>query len=439
MALKRDFLRTLFTACVKVLMVFLTQVMLARALGPDGRGSFAVCFTLMNFMVMLFSFGGDASPSYNLASSKRTVCEILGTSFYISASGVILAGLLGFALVRSGLPFFKKATAGEFALAICAVGPMLFYIFVVAILRGTFRYIAMNCMIALDTIVIVLSTYFLCFTLNLGVKGALLAVICGATTTSLTTIVLIRKEIRIVQALKSLRLVPSVLHYGIRAYFSYFAQTMNIQLGVVVLGFMIEEKGMIGFYHIAMSTVARIWIIPDSLYQVLMPKLAKDQSASANYLCDIIRIVIIVTMLASLALALAAHVLVKYGLGVEFLPAVPAIYVLLIGVIFRSASKVVTTYLFATNRPGINSVTKLSGVGINLFLLLIFVPLYGMMGAAIATSTSYVLEAVIMLFLFAKISKLESLALLVPRVSDLLTIRNLILSTIPNRLLERKK
>jgi len=417
-AFKRDYFKTLLTAIIQVAVMFITQAVLARALGTEGRGSFAACITFMNVMATLFSFGLDSSNSYYLASRRSSLSSVLGASVYVVCLSALICSAAAYLLIFSGITFFEKAASNDFLLAALCIGPVIFYSFTVSILRGTLRYTSMNLMGIANILLIAIATYILCYELNMGVKGAIAAYLFGAILPVLTILLISRKEIELYSLYKGYKTVPGLLHYGFRAYISYFAQTMNIQLGLLVMGFMLDDVSILGFYSIAIAIVSRIWIIPDSLYQVLMPKLANDKNMDIEGLCKALRIIILVVIAASLFLAAICHPLVLYGLGPEFIPATIAVYILLIGVIFRSASKVVTAYFFAANRPGINSAIKFVGVVINIALLMLMVPAYKLTGAAIATSISYALEAFIMLFYFARITRLSSAKLLIPQLDD---------------------
>ena len=137
-----------------------------------------------------------------------------------------------------------------------------------------------------------------------------------------------------------------------------------------------------------------------------------------------------VPIIAAAAIALTAicNPLVKYGFGKEYMPVLAAMHVLLIGVIFKSAGELVTTYLLAINRPGINSFIRLLSVSVNILFLSILVPLYGLMGGCIATTLSYTLEGVTMILVFRKMSGIKSWRLLMLNRDDIIYLHDTIFS-----------
>lgn len=429
MALRRDFLRTLSVTCVQMVVVFGTQVILARALGTEDRGSFAVCWSFMNVLLMMSLFGISPSMTYHVASSRLSVSQIVGVSLYIGAGGSLFGAAVGYAAIHLPVDFFSKATRTEFAFAIAAVSPCLFFTCSIAILRGTMRYVAMNCMNLLDSVIVAIGTLLLCAVFEFGVKGALVAGMLGPAIVVFWTLIIFRKEISINEAIKSFRYVPSVLHYGIRASISYFAWSLNIQLGVFMMGFFLV-KSELGFYAIALAMVVRMEIIPGALYEVLMPHLVQNRDQSANLLCRALRVIMIAVITVAIVLALICRPLVRLAFGEEFLPVVGIIYILLVGSVLRSAGKVITIYFFAVDRPGTNSLIKFLGLCFNIVILLILIPTYGLKGGAVGTTLSYSLEAIVMVAVFYWISKVDSWKMLLPGISDFLALKNLALSVV---------
>lgn len=429
MALRRDFLRTLIATSVQMVVVLGTQVILARALGIEDRGSYAVCWSFMNVLLMLSLFGVSPSITYHLASSRLSVSQIVGVSLYIGAGGSLFAAAVGYAAIHLPVEFFLKATKTEFVFAIASVSPYLFFTCAIAVLRGTMRYVAMNCMNLLESVIVAIGTLLLCVVFKFGIKGALVAGMLGPTIVVLWTLIIFRKEISINEAIQSFRHVPSVLHYGIRAYLSYFAWSLNIQLSIFIMGFFLF-KSEIGFFAIALAMVVRMEIIPGALYEVLMPRLVQNRDQSADLLCKALRVVMIAVFTAAIVLALICRPLVRLAFGEEYLPVVGIVYILLLGTVLRSASKVVTTYFFAVDRPGTNSLIKFLGLCFNIVILLILIPTYGLKGGAVGTTLSYSLEAIVMVAVFYWIGKVDSWKMLLPGVSDFLAFKNLALSMV---------
>lgn len=429
LGLKCDYFRTLFVQCCLILIAFANQVVLARALGTDLRGSFAVCWSFLSILIMLSGFGVRAANVYNLATAKCTISQVLATSIWIALFGEAVALLLGYTAINLPLKFFQKAAKDEFSLAIIIVGLFVFSMYLISILRGSMRYKAMNAIRLLGPVIALAATFLFCSRLELGVKGALMGAMCAPLVIIIGTPVIIKNNLHLKEMMTAYRLIPTTLHYGFRAYLGYFASTMNLQIGTFILAFLLPTS-QVGFYAIAVSIVSRLWIIPDSLSMVLLPKLAQNKILAADATCQALRIMLPLVSIAGLGLGMISHPFIIFGLGKSFEPTFAVLSILIAGAVLRSATKIITSYLLSIDLPGLNSVIKLLCIGLNIVLPFILVPHYGLIGGAWATSLSYVLESIIMVLVFMHVSGIKSWRLLILQKRDLAYFRNNIYSMV---------
>lgn len=418
MGIRRNSFYVFLTSCLMVAIQFATQAVLARALGPDARGGFAVCWTFLNLLLIFGIFGVSDANTYRIASSKATISQAFGASVWIAILGWLIIGFSAYGIIHLPLTFFSKASGTEFLLSIIAVGPWVLSIYLIAILRGMFSYKLMNITNLFGASVSLVSVYIFCFLFKLGVKGALI----GRTVPAIFVITLVTLKLLPHLVFKDLRegfrQILGTLHYAFRSFFGFFAQTMSVQVGVLVMASYLG-KAEVGFYAIALTMVLRILMIPTSLRTVVMPELARQNTADGALVCRSLRIMLPIVALAAAGMALFCNPFIRYGFGKEYLPVLPAIYVLLIGVVFKTASNFVTSYLQAINRPGTSSAIRLLCVFINIILLLLFVRPYGLIGCCAATVLSYILEALIMISIFMRISGTKSWRSLLLQKNDI--------------------
>jgi len=112
--------------------------------------------------------------------------------------------------------------------------------------------------------------------------------------------------------------------------------------------------------------------------------------------------VVVAILLA--VLAIFATPMVSILFSPQFLPAVPLIRIIAVGILVRSAGKLFVPYLIGTNHPGIASVSVAAGMVTNLVLLLALMPYLGLMGAAVAVSVGYLVSSAILQIAFCRIS-----------------------------------
>ena len=418
MGIKRDSFGVFWTGCLLIILELVIQITLARALGAEARGSFAVCWTFLSIQLMFCVFGiGDAN-TYSLASSKATVSQVLGANIYLAFLSCAIVGSISYQLIDLPYEFFSKASRVEFLWIIIALWPWVFSIYLISILRGKNLYASMNFIKLAAPVTSLLGLLVFCYFFRLGVVGAIMARISGPLTVIVFALVKLRSEIHLVELFTGgLKQISNTLHYAVRGFLGVLAQTMNIQLGTILMAFFLETSE-VGFYAIAMAIVARIWVVPDSICTILMPNLAQKEEVSDEFISRILRLVIIIVSVVSVGVALISKPFIRFGFGVDFLPVVTAIYILLIGTVARSLTKIITAYLLAINRPGTNSAIKLIFVLFYIGLLFILIPRYGFVGGPLATSFSFVMEMLITILVFARISHLKSWRMMIIQKED---------------------
>lgn len=423
----RDFLEVFFTACLLLGVQFGIQVVLAKALGADLRGSFAICWSFLNILIMFGVFGVSDANTYRLASSKATVSQVYGVSVWLAILAALIIGPSAYAVIHLPVAFFSKASKGDFIWTIIAVWPFVLSLYLLAILRGTSSYKAMNVMRLLGPVVALGAICILCLCLNFGVRGAVIAQICGSVFAIIFTSLKLRSKLLFKDIVGGFRQIPNTLHYAFRSFFGRFAITMNLQVSVLVIGCFLEPAE-VGFYAIAVAMVFCVGVITNSLCLILLPKLAQRPDTSGTLACRALRTVVPLIALAGVGLALVCNPLIKYCFPEEFLPTLTAIYILVNCVIFQATSKIISTYLLATNRPGINSAIKLLCLFINITLLFFFVRAYGLIGGCVATVLYCIVEALMMVFAFVRISGIKSWRLMLLQKDDVAYIRESVYS-----------
>jgi O-antigen/teichoic acid export membrane protein len=103
-------------------------------------------------------------------------------------------------------------------------------------------------------------------------------------------------------------------------------------------------------------------------------------------------------------MAVFATAVVRIAFSPEFLPIVPLIRILAVGVLVRCACKVFDTYLVGTNRPGAASTAVALGVGTNLAVLCLLLPALGLPGAALAMTAGYFVSSAMLALSFVRFS-----------------------------------
>jgi len=151
---------------------------------------------------------------------------------------------------------------------------------------------------------------------------------------------------------------------------------------------------------------------------IFLPRVAGLPQAQADALLPkVSRLTVLLTGLVALALIPTAFIGIHLVLP-RFNDCLPAFYVLLPAVMSLSVSKVMSSYVAGRGRPGPISVGSIVAVCVNIAANLMLIPIFGIVGAALASLISYSVSAAILLVVACRLSNHHFWELLVPGVEE---------------------
>lgn len=392
----------------KILMLILavgTQIILARFLGPEGRGSYAVCIMLAGLLNIIFIPACDTAIVYFVSSGRMNLSEGLIYAFIYGIIGSGFAISAGFLLTRFHLPIFDKADLSSFYLAYISIPFSLFALVFPSLFTATGDFLWFSLSTILIRLLQLLLVLFLVDVFSLGVKGALFAVIISAMITILFSLIIFHRKYDLKFVKPQMNKLGSIMHYGLRYYAGKISNLANVKIGTIILSFF-ATRAQIGFFDIAMQLGTKTMLIPDALTTVLTPKVAKDQDSKKDLVAMCSRLTGIISFFILLFLTGFANQIVTILFSSEFLPVVPLLRVIAIGVLIRSFSKVFVPYLIGTDHPGITSIAVSVGTAINLVLLWTLLPTIGLIAGGLAITAGYIVSSAIIIVSFKNITGL---------------------------------
>jgi len=422
----KDLANTLVARIISAVMTIAIQGCLAWFLLPEGRGSYAVCLIFSILLSYVFSVGSDISFSYFVSSKNISLSEAVSYSLLIVPLISIAAIITGYIILHLPLSFTYKATYSAFLLALLYIPFFIFANIYIQIFTaiGQFQYYGFMLIFReLNRLVFIL-LFILC--LSLGVNGALLATICS-------DIIIVALSLSIFYFKFSLQLtrihlekLKKILSYGIRFYFGRLSNLLNFQIGTIILAFF-ATKAEIGIFSVATALTMRVEMIPDALFSVIFPRVASSESGRKDLVAQCARISGIICGLILVFLGLFAGPIIKILFSSAFLEAKSLIRILTLGTMARCGCKVFVPYLLGIDHPGIASISVVIGLLINVILMYVLLPIYGLTGAALSVTINYLVSSSILLFSFVYLTRYRVLEVMVPNKSDLMLLKSAIL------------
>jgi len=421
MRLAWNILTTLAARLVLLALALFSSIILARILGPEGRGVFALVLLLPELGATFGLLG------FEQANVVYAGLEPRGRGALVWHSTAI-AGVVGGIIAVAGVSFFVLRGPGSHALL---HGPLWLYILPLltvpsalvtaywgAILRGMNRIFLMNAVEVGTKGGSLLLILVLVWWLRLGVAGA----VSAETLVSAGTVVLMVGLLRHVgtwgRPSFDWPLWRRIRRFALPAYCGGITSYLNYRADQFIIAALLPPE-QLGFYAIAVGLAERLWILTGAVAHALLPHLANSTERDPALSAVVARHVMIWTGGACLLVFALADVMVRVMYSSAFVEAVSPLRWMLPGIFIATAGKVLVAEILAREKIHYTVWVGIITVLVNIVGNFLLVPRMGISGAALASSISYALLSLILTWYYLRETHVQWTALL-PSRSDLL-------------------
>ncbi|MFN7975414.1 MAG: oligosaccharide flippase family protein [Acidobacteriota bacterium] len=361
-----------------------TSVVIARVLGAAGQGRYAFAMLCATSLVIVCSLGVGPATTYQLARGRREPSVVLGNTLLLAVSVSLLSTVAGLALAR----FFDPEARGDVVLALATI-PFTFLISSLqAIFSGLQRFKEWGLVSSLQSAIALSAIAASLLYFRAGTRGALAGIAIAYALTSVIASVWLARVTGIAFR-PDLAYVREALGYGVRANIGNAVQFLNYRVDQFLVDFYLG-KAQLGVYSVAVNICEQLWLVPDAASTAIFPRVAADQGAAKNAFTPVVtRNALALALLGALAALILAPWVVPLAWGAPYAAAVPALALLLPGIVVMAGAKVLGGDIAGRGKPLTNSLVALAGLGINLAGNLFAIPRYGINGAALVSTLTY--------------------------------------------------
>ncbi|NIM90462.1 MAG: oligosaccharide flippase family protein [Candidatus Aminicenantes bacterium] len=416
-----------FTSQIIVLVFSLiTSIVLARALGPQGKGVYFLVFMIATTSFNLVHSSIPVAGVYHLGIKKYRLEDFVINFIFLA----IFLGIVGIALVFALFKFIslfllQNVNPLYLKVALFFIPLNLLTVFLSWIFLGLNDIPKYN----LINIIRVVSTTAFIVIVCLFWRNILFLIIANLSAyvvASITAFVLLSGYLK-KGGRFNLHLIKDVLIYGWKGHLGEILFNLINRLDSYLVKFFLGAT-FLGFYSVSLIA-ENLWLISMAIGMALLPKvsssLLKDKNKDTAAVC---RHSVFLTFLAALVLFIIAKSLIEFFFGQPFLPAVQPLWILLPGIASLSVTKTLKQYLSGTGRPQIATYSAMVTIIVCIFLNIMLIPRMGISGAALATTCSYFIYAGIILMAFLRISGNRLTDTVIIKSQDLLIYKNFILN-----------
>jgi len=423
MSLARGSAQTLLLRIITLGVQVPTSILLARLLGVEGKGVYTL-LTVVPWLVTFVMLGSlNTSQSYLLSGGKVRLRSVLRLS---ALSVLVISPLAVWVYLRLVVPQAMAGLPESLVMLSCLLIPLVVCrYFVLSILLGFEKVIRFNLVYLYTSLAILLLVVVLVAGLSYGLAGALAGFIAAQTLVIPLGVFWIgriaRENTRTFdrEQLEGLSFLKKSLFYGLKGHPGGVLATFNQRFDIFLLG-ALAGPAQVGLYAVAVAVAETIWHVPMSVHLNLFPRVAAlGAEEGARRLPRALRMTFLLSAALALALLFLGKMLIGVLFGSSFLPAYAALAVLLPGVLAISVSNVFESFFAGIDRRHYQSIAVGCAFVLSLGLGLWLIPVYGALGAGIASTASYILQMAISIALFSRLGQIKWREFLVPRPADL--------------------
>jgi O-antigen/teichoic acid export membrane protein len=406
---------TLGTYAVRFALGALMGAVINRALGPEGRGAYAVLVTIATTALHLGHLSIEESHVSLWFRARDSDAITTNSLLFGMALGGLCSVAGGMVVVCLGPEVLPVPSYGFLAVALATI-PFAMTEKLLARVMVLRARIEINNWSGL---------------LSVGVQCGALIVLAATGTLTLWWVItlwaacaaaplaLLLPAARPRLRRCDIRLAYRTLCLGLRYHIGLVSVFLLLRVDILILNAMTTTVA-VGMYAVAVTFVELSRVPPDAVANIATPgQLESDEESAAAFTVKATRLAALVAAVSTGLTCVAAPILIPAVYGWAFAGSVGPLLGLAPGLWVIGASRPVGTFLLRLDRPLLNSATAVAALAVNVGLNLTLIPSFGIVGSAFASSIGYATLAALQVAWFLRATR-TPLQHLIPRRSDAL-------------------
>lgn len=398
---------------ITAVLSFLIAVVISQYLGAEGKGEQGIIITTIALIILVCNIFGGAALSYMVPRSDNSL--ILLPSYI----WIILVNIIFYFLMRI-LNFTEVKYVLDIAIISAISSAASVHQNIVLAKEKIKQY---NFLLFMQTFIIIASllVFFIILEkkdINSYISSLYISFIFSLILSSVF-ISDTFKKFRFHKLSEYSPVIKELFRYGFLNQFAYLLQVLSFRISYYLLDYYSGES-MVGIYSNGAAIIESIWMISGSITVVQFAKILNtdDRKYSQELTVKLARMAFTAAFFALIPMLLLPESFYSFIFGKEFGEIRLVMLSLAPGILIFNYHLVISHYFSGTGKYFINAVVTLSGLVINIILSVVFIKYWGIAGAGIAASISYIICSLIIAIFFRHESNIK-FSELIPAFSDI--------------------
>jgi O-antigen/teichoic acid export membrane protein len=379
-----------------------TQIVVARTLGTAGKGVFSLTLAVAITLATLIHLSLATGNSHFMGRFPDQRRALVGNSFLLAFLWGAIVTVIVLAL-RQKLPleYQPKISPQLWGMALVAIIPLLLIEYSNGLVMGLDWIKRLSFSLVLKEALILGGVLWLATTSHISVEGAVsvwvIAIVIAALFQAFSAWYKVGLRITV-----SPKLFGSMALFSIQSHAANVFSFLKFRFDFFLIDHFLTSSEL-GIYSIAVVIVQVLWFLPKAFAQILIPHISWGGEDAAKELTPLLsRLGFTVAIAGGCLLSLLGRPLIGLLFTDSFLPAYQILLLLLPGAIIYSFAGMLSGDLIGRGLPRYAMLTSILAFVLNVAVNIVFIPKFGLVGAAIAATLTHAFSGLMFLFYFIR-------------------------------------
>ncbi|PWC88603.1 oligosaccharide flippase family protein [Azospirillum sp. TSO5] len=379
---------TVLVTAATMALGLLTGILVARTIGPEGRGALTAVLTTIQMLGWLFAMGCGKAVTYALSRDHSAGGRLLSTWTLILLPLAALAIGTGYLLLPLLLAAQPVETLELARLYLPMIAMALLAELMLGLILGDQDFRSFNALNFIQPAGVATLYAVLWAAGHFTVEAAVIV------QAAMSTLVLVVATVLLVRRHGIGRPDPALgrqtLWYALRTHGDVVGGVITQRLDLLIIPAVLPAK-QVGLYALATSLSWLIVSLSSALATVVMPAATRRGQSGRALVLNSLQVTFAIGGLLGGGLFVFADIAIRLVYGPSFADSALPLRLLLPGAVLYAAASILLNGLYAENRPFTATMANLLGMLVTLGGLLLFLRSGGILAAAIVSTVAYTL------------------------------------------------
>jgi O-antigen/teichoic acid export membrane protein len=380
---------------------FVTGIVIARLLGPEGRGLVAALTVPAGLAASLAELGTRQATAYHVGRNTFPLPQLVAT----------LLGMLPFAsalAILGSLGYYRLSNLGSHPftfelLAVAAVPSSIGTAYVTGVLLGRGKITRFSRASWMPAVITLLFVLIGAWGLGWNIRGILIGTALGNAVGFGYALSILRKEAPLAVKLDR-TIVRAVQRLGLTYALATFVLLLLLKVMILLLS-RLSTLAEVGLYAQAAAIAEIVLEIPTMMTAILFSRavMATDKDAMSRKVATLARVTLVFTVMVSMGVGITAPFIFPLIYGESYAASGTICILLLPGVVGLVFFRLIQQDIHARGKAWITTAVAIPTLILTVAMGYVLALEYGAAGAAVASSTGYVLAAIVYAFAYTRL------------------------------------